>query len=837
MSNFQVYRGVGNTITQAYKIECREQGHIRKMQSATYREEIMTDDSIKIQVLSVRRIDFRLRDFIIYEDKPYFLNTTPKCTINESKMYIYDVTFEGAMFELGRVAYIMQDAFGYEYYGQLVEFARLIADSMNRINAWVEWIYEGETYKARYKDDVEIVYGQTTHHCKRWGVGFNHELDYMCEKWIITEGMPSVGGHPIDPEDCGEISACTITQVNKWSVDFPTATQTLPIYPNGGSGMIAPSTIVVRWPNPTQQQDLAYIKEENWQLLLNDYNKTVYSGYVTDPDNPDDVIPTIKDVYEVCDAQSAHHPVVGPLPILDDYPTSVGEKRDVSNDVTFYVVRSNYAYDLDPQSVTYQQWVLQYENMSENILNYKATYTAIDSSNDWQITPIQSGSGTTQNDFGTESKLLSYDCHSCLAVLQDICSQWQDWEWIIDNVVHGIISGDILVCGTIKFRMKGEFDADHKVHNMGFGKSGGLSSIVRKFADDSNPPSRVYFYGGRNNLPQYYRNERLCLPNRNKENSYLDFSAFQASLFPLGVSNSICEQICNIDDVYPASNPFVIKSNWSIAISSPSASEHYLQLTIPTSDFFDLSAVWKPRESAGGAADYAEWLILKQKTDTQDSRTSYETYYSGTTEEPKKVTKYMIGGDSPMFEFQGGDLGGYQLSMHSCVENNGNYLILLNVSKEENEDIDGYYVPNADVCCHVGDKFIISNINMPVAYTYYNGGDQYTQGVLTHHDYSAEYALWKAAIDYMNSFKDRIDYEISVGKGWVYSHHESFHCFDEVMFADIADESLGTIKRRVVSVERDLLDPLQYKLNLTNRGMIRPWKNLGKIVEQNKTER
>lgn len=848
MSNFTVYRktwdedGQAYILAEAFKIESRQQGQIRKMQTATYHEEIMTDDSIKIQLLSINRIDFRLRDFIIYDDRPYFLNRLPQCSIDTTGRYVYDITFEGVMYELGRVAFIMPDAFGYQYYGPLSDFARLIADNMNRINASVVWEYGGDTYEARYKDEVEITHGDTTYRCKRWGVGFNHDLEDMCVTWIITEGMPSVGSHPIDPEDGSEVDFCTITDVRKWDVDFQTAPSSMPTYPSAGSGVVPDATHVLRWPNPNTAGEDAFIEEEDYKSMLRAMQRTEYSNYITDPDNPSDKMATWKKVYEVAGLDDTPPDIeVGDLPVLTDFPSFIGDKREVTNSVSYTFRCTDYSLDLDPTSSTYMAWVSQGYSDSPKVLNYKATYNAIDTvSNEWMVTQIEPGSGTTSSDYPTEFQLLEYDCHSCLAVLQDISAQWDEWEWVIDNVEHGLVQGEILVWATIKIRQRNVIDAGGETHSIGFGKSGGLSMIRRKYADESNPPSRIYFYGGRNNLPQYYRNERLCLPNRAKKDSYLDFDAFQQSLFPLGVSNGTCEAIVNVDDIYPANEPFVVKEGWARMVHSqdPDTHEpippHYLELAIPEDEFFFITDIWKPydfdNEDLEDCTDYLEWLTLKQWEDTQEHREHYEKHYAGDTANPKHVSKYMIGGEAPMFTFQGGELEGYQLSMYRCFRDDGNIVVWLNVIKEENEEKEGYYVPNdTDRRCLPGDKFIIDNINMPVAYTYYRDGES--------GDFSAENRLWKAAIDYMNDMANKIDYEVEVARDYVIKHGESFSCFDTLMFPDRLSAELETIKRRIIEVERDLIDGYSYKLTITNRGMIRPWKNLGKIINQQNTTR
>lgn len=54
--------------------------------------------------------------------------------------------------------------------------------------------------------------------------------------------------------------------------------------------------------------------------------------------------------------------------------------------------------------------------------------------------------------------------------------------------------------------------------------------------------------------------------------------------------------------------------------------------------------------------------------------------------------------------------------------------------------------------------------------------------------------------------------------------------FDGIQFNDILSEYAPTLKKRIVSVELDLIDGYTYKLNITNRKMIRPTSVLRGIL-------
>lgn len=817
-TNFTIYRR-GRSV---FKMESRQQGDIRKMSTATFHQEIMTDDSIKISLVSIKRIDFRLRDYIIYEDRPYFLNRLPQANIDESGRYVYQMTFEGGMFELGRKAFILHDAIGYDYYGNLAEFGRLIVSNMNDNNMFIEWDLEdphGEPrhLRAKFYGTARDPHDTTTLYM--WGTGFNHDLEGMGERFIYTNGLPVIDDdhevHPVDPEDLSFITDCVITAVHQWTLDFPKKQSTPAEYPQVPTP-IPPAVYVLLWDtdNPVVGDVdalAASLEYDNfWQEGPIDHND--YAEVIEPLPTP--VIPTTLD---------------------PPTPTLIGDVLTVSVPVTFKVHYVKYDEDTDSGQIVGN--VTDY--VKSETLNVDVTFRAVyEVQSSWQIVPVTPPSGSvTTDDYPTEEQLLTYEDRSCLAVLQDLMENWQDWEFVVEVGADdiGFANGAMRVCGVIKMRLKDTFDASHVLHNLGFGRGGGIHSIVRKYADESNIPSRVYFYGGISNLPQYYRNTRLCLPNREREDSYIDFAQFVQTDFPLGISNTPCEEVKIMDEIYPASNPFVLDGSCDRYMIDPQPGSldrsSYLVLVIPNAKLFDITAKWErydfddvpimDADDLQDYPDYAEWLSMRGYgySDTLERRERYTDYHVGNN-------KYLQNATPAKFTFQTGDLAGYQLTMHKYDESEENGVVYcniwLNVVNEDNEEVEGYHVPNNDIICNIGDKFIIEDINMPPQYTYYQDGSE--------DDYSAENALWKAAVDYMNEVAEKVDYEISVARDFVKRKNVRFNVFDGIQFNDILSEYAPTLKKRIVSVELDLIDGYTYKLNITNRKMIRPTSVLRGIL-------
>lgn len=814
--DFTVYRR-GEAV---FRLESRRQGHIRKVTQATYKEAIMSDDSITLTLVSTERMTFKMRDYIVYDNRPYFLNRLPDVGVDTAKHYTYEMTFEGAMFELGRIAFILRNAHGYDFYGTLPEFARLVVDNMNKANSWVEWTNQNHSYKAKFKKTVDITHGGVTKIIYMWGFGFNHDLEGMGELFIYTDGFPSVGGHAIHPEDFSTISDITITAAKHWTLNFPRQT-----------------TIPTEYPTPEgHMPDDEYAYE--W-CDAEDAEKEVFTQMITDFVNAATWSEVIGSYEHGVTATLVPNSIVeGEIPNPSvSFPSSPTDSNTVMQPISFQVTYTAWHEDTQYGGgvVTDSEWT-----ETEHIFR-KVTYIPVlNSSTVWHVEPVVPQSGTaTVNDYPTESKLLAYDQHSCLAVLQDLANQWQDWEWrISDDVHYGFINGEMLVCGTIIMRQKSENYSF--VHVLDWGKGGGLLHIKKKSEDEGNIPSRVYFYGGTQNLPQYYRNTRLCLPSYSKEGSYIEFAEINPCPFLLALDNQTCEEVKVFDDIYPACKPFVIKSTWGVSMAHVetitttygTATMHFLMLTIPKEDFFLINDKWKSfDEMQSPYPDYLEWLTLKQYVDTIDNRKRYVQYYVG-------KSKYQNGTDTPTpyIVFQTGDLAGFKLSIHKTYidykDSEGkNLVLLLNVVRNDNEEFhdadtntpEADYTPNADVCCHQGDKFIVEGINMPVAYTYYSDGSD--------GDFSAENALWKVSMDYMCAKAENIGYDVEIARDYLVGKREAFRCFDGVQFGDITTDN-AILRKRISSVELDLVDGYSYKIEITNHRKKNALAVLGSIVSR-----
>lgn len=130
----------------------------------------------------------------------------------------------------------------------------------------------------------------------------------------------------------------------------------------------------------------------------------------------------------------------------------------------------------------------------------------------------------------TEYKTLSYSGQNCLSVLQQLCQEYkQEFEIEQKNGVNILNIRKAGVNFPYTFR---------------YGRTGGLYELTRKNINSKNVVTRLYVYGGSNNLGSKYRYSKLCLPSKTKNNSYIENAAAIAAF-------GIKENTKNFDEIFP----------------------------------------------------------------------------------------------------------------------------------------------------------------------------------------------------------------------------------------------------------------------------------------------
>lgn len=132
----------------------------------------------------------------------------------------------------------------------------------------------------------------------------------------------------------------------------------------------------------------------------------------------------------------------------------------------------------------------------------------------------------------TETKTLSFTERNCLEVLQTLCEEYStEFEIAVNS--SGVRTLHIKQVG-VQFPF-----------TFTYGRTGGLYQLTRQNVNNKNVVTRLYAYGGRNNLGNTYRNSRLCLPGKLKNDSYIE-DATAVDLYGIKENTKV------FDDIFPA---------------------------------------------------------------------------------------------------------------------------------------------------------------------------------------------------------------------------------------------------------------------------------------------
>lgn len=363
----------------------------------------------------------------------------------------------------------------------------------------------------------------------------------------------------------------------------------------------------------------------------------------------------------------------------------------------------------------------------------------------------------------TEYKNLSLTGKNCLQVLQQLCQEW-DTEFVFAEEPNRIAIYIGVAGSTFPTTFK-------------YGRGGGVYELNRE-KGASDICTRLFVYGGTQNLT-YYRHNRLCLPSKEKNQSYVEDATAQAVY-------GIKEQVKHFDDIYP---------NRIGTITSLSGCDYneFIDSAMADSQFgFDLNEKW-----ANNADDCAEWLALKGLEDTEANRTIYYNDVAGT------ATKYLMAGATAKIHFNTGMLAGYECDLHSYTHSSQKFVLKPLV------DENGYDFPsktNAAFKLAVGDEYVILDINLPTAYK--------TQ---------AESKLATEAASYFDTVcRPQPKYTLTIEPialkhivGPSTADTEIFKVGDLINISD----PTGGVESATIRIDqfvRNLLDPFDYKLTLTD---------------------
>lgn len=254
----------------------------------------------------------------------------------------------------------------------------------------------------------------------------------------------------------------------------------------------------------------------------------------------------------------------------------------------------------------------------------------------WILGNVKQGTGEKQMEFNTEN---------CLNALQKICKEF-GVEFTITTSSSGVSTINIDTVGQILG------------HNFRYGRPGGLYKLNRSPVDQKFF-TRLYAYGGSNNLKTGYRNnaERLMLPGP----GYIEDAAAKAAY-------GVIEQVQIYDDIFPSRTGTVTATGADQYTFSDAGMD------------FDLAEETGGKYTVGGK-EYDE-------------------------------TKYLIAGVTAKITFISGGLHGYEFELKSYNHATKTFVIL------PYKDVNGmtFPQPSGAFAISAGDKYKLTDIYMPDGY-------------------------------------------------------------------------------------------------------------------------
>lgn len=128
--------------------------------------------------------------------------------------------------------------------------------------------------------------------------------------------------------------------------------------------------------------------------------------------------------------------------------------------------------------------------------------------NKWHLGDCPATGATAYKNINTASR-------NCLQVLQDICSEW--------GVEFEITPGD----GFNTINIKEKAGITHPF-TLRYGRGKGLYNLKRTNVNNAGITTRLFVYGGQDNLGRNYGHTRLCLPDTDRLTSYLEDATAKA---------------------------------------------------------------------------------------------------------------------------------------------------------------------------------------------------------------------------------------------------------------------------------------------------------------------
>jgi hypothetical protein len=348
----------------------------------------------------------------------------------------------------------------------------------------------------------------------------------------------------------------------------------------------------------------------------------------------------------------------------------------------------------------------------------------------------------------TDKTLTFSEEDNCLSVINMLCDEFDCEYYISQNAGVNTLHFQAIT-GTVS----GTFE---------FGYLKGYYQMNRDNVNAENLCTRLFAYGTTENVPNRYRADRLCLPGKNKNDSFIQ-------------SQNKIDQY----GLYEKKKYFDITPGRTGKITGLGADIN----SFVDSSMYDLNDKWP-----ASPADYEEYLAITNQVDSTEVMAFYIAHVVGTY-------KYRIT-ETPLIRFTTGNLSGYEVQVQSYDHATHTFKIV--PTKEQDLDI-----PSAEYPAYqfgVGDTYKLSNVNLQLIQIQAAETELQAKAVEYFVDFSTPFVQYRINLDeFTTLFKN--------------ASAESLNMFLPGYKIYIKDNDFQIDRLiRIQEVKRDLLYPLTYEI-------------------------
>ena len=154
--------------------------NISAVSKATQKIALLSEDVVSIAITTATPLDLMIGDTTLIYGKKYKLNQLPQITKNGERNYTYELTLEGAQYDLIDVQYhLPEDCYGDTFYSDLGGHLEVLIWNISRVypGLWKLGNYPKDTEYTNFTATEKNCLAALQEHCTNYGVEFEITSD------------------------------------------------------------------------------------------------------------------------------------------------------------------------------------------------------------------------------------------------------------------------------------------------------------------------------------------------------------------------------------------------------------------------------------------------------------------------------------------------------------------------------------------------------------------------------------------------------------------------------------------------------------------------------------